>query len=57
MRFKMEYLPKPESGTKCPKISTPRNNSLVRTTASESLEILLFRSFYGVQSGHFRGGS
>ena len=45
MTNKMAYLPKPESGTKCPKTSTPRNNSLVRTTASESLEIICFEAF------------
>ena len=57
MTNKMPYLPKPEYGTKCPKTSTCRNNPLVRTTTSESLEIHLFLSFYGVQSGQFRGGS
>ena len=56
MMNKMAYLPKPESGTKCPKMSTHRNNPLLRTTTSESLEIHLFLSFYGVQSGHIRGG-
>ena len=48
MTNKMAYMPKPECGTKCPKTSTPKNNPLVRTTTSESLEIHLFRSFYGV---------
>ena len=38
----MAYLPKPESGTKYP--STRRNNPLVRTTTSESLEIC-FKAF------------
>ena len=57
MMNKMAYLPKPESGTKCPKTSTRRNNPLVRTTTSESLEIHLFLRFYGVKSGHFRGSS
>ena len=57
MANKMAYLPKPESGTKRPKTSTRRNNPLVRTTTSESLEIHLFQTFYGVQSGHVRGGS
>ena len=56
MMNKMAYLPKPESGTKCPKMSTHRNNPLLRSTTSESLEIHLFLSFYGVQSGHIRGG-
>ena len=57
MTNKMPYLPKPEYGTKCLKTSTCRNYPLVRTTTSESLEIHLFLSFYGVQSGQFRGGS
>ena len=39
MTNKTAYLPKPESGMKCPKTSTPRNNPFVRTTTSESLEI------------------
>ena len=56
MMNKMAYLPKPESGTKCLKTSTCRNNPLVRTATSESLEIHLFLSFYGVQSYHIRGG-
>ena len=57
MTNKRAYLPKPESGTKFPKTSTCRNNPFVRTTTSESLEIHLFLSFYGVQSGHIRGDS
>ena len=56
MTNKMAYLPKPESGTKCPKTSPRGKNPLLRTTTSESLEIHLLLSFYGVQSGHIRGG-
>jgi hypothetical protein len=49
-------VPKPESGTKRPKMTTPRNRTSSMALSTKLLKLHIFWSSYGVENGNFSGG-